>query len=336
MRTPLICLLCLAPSLVVSACGDDGAAASDGDASTGGAGTDEGTGVGSTTADATEGRDSDDSSSSAATTSTTADDTAGADSSSTGAGPVGTTPGCGLALDEETSSLQLEVNGETRDYLLVRPTPYDPDQAYPVVFAWHGLTGSGAIARAYYGIEEASAGRAFFLYADGLFQKPTQGTGWDLSPQGDVLLFDAMLERLANEACIDPDRIFSTGHSFGSYFSNTLACYRPDVLRAVGGVAGGPSFFQCEATGAPAAWASHDPADAVVVFEQGQDALAQHLERNGCGTTTTPVEPSPCVQYDDCSEGSPVHWCEHGDGGANGHQWPTWSGPALWTFFASF
>ncbi len=335
MRAPLVCLFCLAPSIGATACRDDGAASPAGDTSTGNAGTDDGVGLGSTTDDATEGRDADDSNTSDAPTSTT-DDMAADDTSSTDAGPAGTTPGCGLALDQETYSLQLDVSGETRDYLLVRPTPYDPDRAYPVVFAWHGLTGSGALARTYYGIEEASAGEAFFLYADGLFQKPTQGTGWDLAPQGDVLLFDAMLERLANEACIDPDRIFSTGHSFGSYFSNTLACYRPDVLRAVGGVAGGPSFFQCETTGAPAAWASHDPTDTVVDFEQGQDALAQHLDRNGCGTTTTPVDPSPCVRYDDCSDGSPVHWCEHGDGGADGHGWPAWSGPALWAFFASF
>jgi hypothetical protein len=34
------------------------------------------------------------------------------------------------------------------------------------------------------------------------------------------------------------------------------------------------------------------------------------LKQNHCGTTTKPVDPSPCVAYDGCDEGYPVTWCE--------------------------
>ena len=38
------------------------------------------------------------------------------------------------------------------------PPGYDPNKQYPLVFAWHGRGGDGALARLYFKIEEASQG----------------------------------------------------------------------------------------------------------------------------------------------------------------------------------
>jgi len=259
-------------------------------------------------------------------------DTGDTDATTTG----GSSAGCGMALAAGVTPSTIDVGGKSRTYVLSVPDGYDPESATPLVFAWHGLGGDGALARLYYGIEQASDGAAIFVYPDGLPQANFGDmTGWNLiSGSEDMDLFEALLEEMNATACVDQERIFSAGHSFGSYMSNALGCFYPDVLRAVGGVAGGPSFGACS-NGQVAAWLAHDMTDQVVEFSQGTSARDQYLDRNGCEETSSAVAPSPCVAYDGCDADYPVHWCEHDEGGGNGHGWPSFAGAGIWTFFAA-
>jgi len=266
-----------------------------------------------------------------------ADDGGAIDGAIGDGGDGGPTSGCGNNLTPGMTEESITVNGTPRAYLRVIPDAYDPSQPYPLVFAWHGLGGDGALARLYFGVEQASADQAIFLYPDGLPQAAHGGeTGWDLSAGGDdMLFFDALLDELYATACIDLDRVFSTGHSFGCYMSNALSCFRGTDIAAIGAVAGGP-YFGLSCSGTTGAWLAHDQSDSVVPFSEGEAARDQHLGRNGCDATTTPTDPSPCVAYDGCAADTPVHWCDHTDGGANGHGWPGWAGSAIWSFFATF
>jgi len=142
-----------------------------------------------------------------------------------------------------------------------------------------------------------------------------------------------LLTQISDDACVDLNRIFSTGHSFGGFISNALACYRGDQIRAIGEVAGGPSYWPCGSNIEVAAWLAHDPGDVVVPFATGIEARDQHLARNGCSSTTSAVSPAPCVSYDGCAAGLPVVWCEHTNGGGSGHNWPGFAGSAIWDFF---
>ena len=157
-------------------------------------------------------------------------------------------------------------------------------------------------------------------------------TGWDLSASGDVVLFDALLTQISADACVNSERIFSTGHSFGGYISNALACYHGDKIRAIGEVAGGPSDWPFRNNIEVAAWLAHDPTDATVAISDGVKARDQHLERKGCAATTSAVLPEPCVSYNDSEEGHPVVWCEHDAGSSGGHGWPNFAGSAIWDF----
>jgi polyhydroxybutyrate depolymerase len=75
----------------------------------------------------------------------------------------------------------IEAAGLERDYDLAIPADYDPDHAYPLVFAWHGRGGNGELARLYFKVEEAAAGQAIFVYPDALPLPEMDGqTGWDL------------------------------------------------------------------------------------------------------------------------------------------------------------
>jgi polyhydroxybutyrate depolymerase len=234
--------------------------------------------------------------------------------------------GCGIESPEDLSALT--VGTQTRTLVLHLPSDYDPDRPYPLIFAWHGLGGSGELAQYYFGIEQVTGSDAIIAYPNGLPRSDSGGrTGWDLSPYGhDFEFFDAMVTTLTQGLCIDEKRIFSTGHSFGGYMSNALGCYRPEAHSAVAPVAGGPPFFG-DCTSPVAVWLTHGTADPTVDYSEGEGALSRWLYANSCDESSTAVEPSPCVAYEGCTRD--VHWCAH----TGEHEWPLFAGAAIWDFF---
>jgi hypothetical protein len=46
----------------------------------------------------------------------------------------------------------------------------------------------------------------------------------------------------------------------------------------------------------------------------------------------TPVDPSPCVAYQGCAAGNPVHWCPH----TGAHTIPSFAAMAVSNFFLQF
>lgn len=259
-----------------------------------------------------------------------------------GDGPSGGTSAVGCAGPAGATGVQelsVEVAELTRTFVLSVPESYAAGTPLPLVFAWHGLGGSGSLARLYFGVEQAAAGAAIFVYPDGLpVESSDDQPGWDLADDGiDVAFFDRLLEEVSTQYCVDSERIFSIGHSFGGYMTNRLGCSRAEVLRGVGPVAGGPHFGgspeQCDSP--LAAFITHGTLDETVLLEQGQQARDDYLERSGCEATSTPVSPEPCVLYDGCADGDPVVWCEHDTPAADAHGWPDFVAEGLWDFLSS-
>lgn len=230
--------------------------------------------------------------------------------------------------------MNLQIQGTSRSFIVVVPNGYNQDQAYPLVFGMHGLQGSGQIIRSYASIESQTAGQAIHFYPSAI------GGQWNLSASSeDFEFFDAMIEYARTNLCIDNERIFSYGHSYGGFFSNALACNRSDVLRAIGPTSGGGPNGSC---GSPvAAILLHGTDDGTVNISSGRGSRDYWLSKNGCGSTTTPITPSPCVEYQGCDADSPVVWCEHN--GIN-HSFPssvtggsiTYGPAAIWSFFQRF
>jgi poly(3-hydroxybutyrate) depolymerase len=179
------------------------------------------------------------------------------------------------------------------------------------------------------------------------------GTGWDLTATGiDVAFFDALLTTISNNYCIDRNRVFATGHSYGAMFTNALGCFRGDVLRAIAPVAGMPpsAYGRGSVTcaGNVGAWIAHGQNDPTVNYTTGGIATRDFwIGKNGCSTTTAPVavNPAGCVEYQGCQSDLPVVWCVHDEG----HNWPTANatgcsdggacfdaGPGIVAFFARF
>ncbi|MBA3546221.1 MAG: hypothetical protein H0T76_07055 [Nannocystis sp.] len=262
---------------------------------------------------------------------TTDDGTTGDMTTGEPAGGCGKDPGPPNGMPQKKM-----VEGTERQYILAVPASYDPNKQYPLVFAWHGRGGDGALARLYYKIEEAAQGEAIFVYPYGLpLADMMNQTGWDLDPGNeDFAFFDALLADLNGQLCIDQQRIFSTGHSFGGYMSNQIGCFRGDVIRGIGLVAGGgPYGGAC--SGPVATWLAHGTIDAVVPYSEGTNSHAHWSAANGCAGAGDAVDPAPCVADVDCDPESPVTWCSHDEAGFSGHGWPSWAGPGIWAFFAA-
>lgn len=116
-----------------------------------------------------------------------------------------------------------------------------------VVFCWHGHGGRAAQAAGRWGYEQADK-TSILVFPQGLptvsplVDKTGRMPGWQTTVGGegdrDIRLFDAMLADLRKQYPVDERRIFSMGHSNGAAFSYLLWQARPDVIAAIGSVAG--------------------------------------------------------------------------------------------------
>ena len=179
---------------------------------------------------------------------------------------------------------------------------------------------------------------AIYVAAQGLESTPGDATttGWPNTNGGDIAFLNAMLTWLESNLCVDTTRIMATGMSYGGIMSDTIGCQMPDVFRAVAVMSG--SLFStgrgstCKSHDV-AAWITHGTADPTVDISGDETARDQFLADNHCGTTSTAVDPSPCMSYDGCDSGYPVVWCPV-DG--EGHTIPSFAAGAIATFLGQF
>jgi poly(3-hydroxybutyrate) depolymerase len=232
----------------------------------------------------------------------------------------------------------IDVNGTMREYILRLPDDYDPNQPHKLIFAFHARGGTatqvaGGNNDDYYGLFSRSGGSAVFVSGEGIDQ------GWRNTDGRDIALVKAIIAHLDTELCIDSERIFSTGFSFGGMMSDAIGCAMADVFRAIAPMAGGIPNAEHPYSGCDqpnmdpiAVWMAHGTSDTVVPIEDGKDALNLFLERAQCQSATIPVDPSPCVAYQGCLADNPVHFCEF----PGGHMVPSFASAAIWDFFDQF
>lgn len=251
-------------------------------------------------------------------------------------GETGTgSPGCGSMSPLTSGTFMANINGTNRRWMVDVPNDYDPDTQYKLIFVWHPLGGSGSqVANGgYNGLKSLSNGTAVFATADGLngSNAEASGTGWWNANGGDMALVQAMLDEINAGLCIDQDRIFSTGFSFGGMMSYSVG-FQFDVFRAVAPCSGktGVIPYENNNTAPLPIMAFHGDSDTFVQTELGKAFLDLYAERNNCGTQTQPVSPNGCVQYQGCD--APTTWCLF----SGGHT--TWSEEpaAIWNFFSQF
>ena len=284
----------------------------------------------------------------------------GGDVADAGTSGVKPSAGCGKTptLLKSTPPPNTKINYNkigSRQYILWYPDNYDNNHPYRLVFAFHWMTGSASqvfdcntesikcytTQSPFYGHMKIANDTTIFIAPDGL------NAGWANSNGQDVTFTDDMLKAVSNDLCIDMNRVFANGFSYGAGMSFALACARPDVFRAVGIYAGG-QLSGCSGGNSPVAYyATHGLDDGTLGISGGRSMRDKFVKLNGC-TAQNPPEPAKgsgthiCTTYEGCSAGHPVEWCAFA--GSNGHdpspkdpgQSTTWNPAESWKFFTQF
>ena len=139
-----------------------------------------------------------------------------------------------------------DVDGVKRTALVRVPSGVTGPMA--LVFGWHGHGGRSTHSATRWGYAEIDK-TSILVFAQGLptvsplVDKEGRMPGWQttVGSEGDrdIHLFDAILADLKKQYAVDDRRIYSMGHSNGAAFSYLLWQARPEIIAAVGSVAGG-------------------------------------------------------------------------------------------------
>jgi len=253
--------------------------------------------------------------------------------------------GCGKNGSVKTGSFQFKWSKGTRLVHIDLPQSYKNDNPYRLIFGMQCMGGSGANVRneQYYGLKPLDTQQTSIFVAP-------EGNGQQLPwGQADYDLFDELLAHLKKELCIDESRVFSTGFSYGSMFSNGLAQDRQKVLRAVAVYeTADVNIWLPKNSGLPIGWMGVSAfEDGLCTIQMGRSARDTHLKNNNNGQPVTekpeeatPNGPHKCYDYKTINEDFPVRWCTQ----SGGHQWEhrdpgsnqPWVPKETWDFINKF
>ncbi len=250
-------------------------------------------------------------------------------------------PGCGKAPVSPPSSVT--VLGQQRDFLLTVPATYKDHDPTPLIVAFHGRTNSNAQVKQYMGLDRA-ASDSLIAYPAAL---PNGNGSFSWANPGDkaqeirdIAFFDAIVERLANDYCVDMDRISVAGHSLGAWMANTVACVRGGAVMASATVGGDSVTTVCN--GPAAAMIVHNPHDTLAPFSGAEKVRKQRIEANACTWDVSDNADSAfnCVRHEACANGNDVLWCPHTQdyderGNYYPHNWPRGVAQDMVRFFQS-
>ena len=242
---------------------------------------------------------------------------------------AGCIDGAGLTEGEHTFTLA----SESRRYVVRLPTGYTRDRAWPLVLALHGNGSTTSFWDATSGVRNIRGvlkDDAVLILVEAIDQQwrdyAMDPSTWPGRIAMELDYFEEVLSQARTALCLREDGIFAMGFSGGGSFAGVLACERDDI-RAI--AAGGSVVYFDEATCAAhtAAWIAISEGDLNAGRTDYLDVFREHA---GCATTSTATDPSPCVAYTGCDDGTPVHYCEH----PGGHEWPSFGSAAMWSFFS--
>ena len=165
-----------------------------------------------------------------------------------------------------------------------------------------------------------------------------------------MALADAVVAEVESNFCIDTNRIFATGWSYGGSMSYQTACERPlgaanGFVRAIAVYSGAQlsaGGAACTPSKPVAYYASHGTSDSVLNYSNGLTLAQNFAKANGC-TWATPTKVTSgnhvCTDLMGCMSGYPEQFCSF-----NGDHTPdprdgsaaSWEYANVWKFFSQF
>ena len=167
-----------------------------------------------------------------------------------------------------------------------------------------------------------------------LVDKEGRRSGWQSAVgdggDRDIKLFDAILADLKKERSVDDRRIYSMGHSNGAAFSYVLWQARPDVLAAVGSVAGSLTVKARDLKPLPVIHVAGEN-DPLVRFAWQKATFAAVRRFNGCTDEGKPYAKEGVLEATlfASTKGAPLVTAIH----QGGHEYPKGSSELITRFF---
>ena len=135
--------------------------------------------------------------------------------------------------------------GAAREYILYVPDTYDGTSDVPLMLNFHGFGGTADQHLKYADMRSLAEMDTFLLvYPQGtlLDGDPHWNAGLESeenkSGADDFGFMEALIGELSSGYRIDSTRVYACGYSNGAFFAYALACYRGDMIAAIGSVAG--------------------------------------------------------------------------------------------------
>jgi poly(3-hydroxybutyrate) depolymerase len=262
--------------------------------------------------------------------------------------PPSKSPGCGKPATITNGKKSITSGGKERAYIIDVPANYDPNKAYRLFYASHGLGGRA---------EDVAGWNYFDLKTQAVAAKDPAVF---IAPQGidgrwgetDHALFDDITTLAKNSLCIDTTRVFVTGMSFGGMITYSLSTNHQKRFRA--GAALAPANYNIWLPNPklkdPIAWMhTTGMSDNTCPWDAGNNRGSKYiaLEKaadNGCKVPATiPTWQSGkhlCYDFDGCRPGYPVKVCTFNGGHVQSNADPgtntNWIAEESWKFFTQF
>ena len=136
-------------------------------------------------------------------------------------------------------------NGLERKYIIYTPQGYDGTSKLPLLLNFHGFSGKAGEYMSYTNMTPIADTENFILVypqgsdLDGSSHWNAALNGGDNKSEVDDLGFiEALINKLSSENLIDTNRVYAVGYSNGGMMSYALACYKSNLISAIGSVSG--------------------------------------------------------------------------------------------------
>lgn len=228
--------------------------------------------------------------------------------------------GCGKAFTTGDIKGLIVKDGAGRDRSFdINVSPdYSANSGASLIFNFHGNGGTseGSAAAGFQFAAAETQDRVISVFPQGIWWE-NFGVGWEESCNGyDMVFFDNMLKYLNENYCVNSNKVFVTGFSWGGDMTNALACCRGEKIKSIATISGPERInSSCPTTKWPVTWMRYSTNDGAYSQNMFDSTRQFYIQKLGCSTSSTLMTgDAECSIYSGCT--TPLTVCSRSVGHA--------------------